>query len=113
MRPTPPALPSPGAGAAPPPSRTLVFVCNEVEFHVRVNPGKVELVLPDRTLVLPRVPAASGAKYQEGRTVFWNQGNEARFEIDGKDYPAASADPAESLRHEPVREKETCKKRQR
>ena len=51
-----------------------------------MKPGQVELVLPDRTLVLPQVPAASGARYQEGRTVFWNQGNEARFEIDGKVY---------------------------
>jgi heat shock protein HslJ/membrane-bound inhibitor of C-type lysozyme len=78
---------SPGAGAAPPPSRTVVFVCDEGEFFVRMSPGQVELVLSDRTLVLPQVPAASGAKYQEGRTVFWNKGNEARFEIDGKVYP--------------------------
>ena len=58
-----------------------------------MSPGQVELVLPDRTLVLPQVPAASGARYQEGRTVFWNQGNEARFEIDGKVYPACIRRP--------------------
>ncbi len=73
-------------GAAPAPSQVLVFVCDEGEFHVRMNPGQVELVLPDRTLVLPQVPAASGARYQEGHTLFWNQGNEARLEIDGKVY---------------------------
>jgi membrane-bound inhibitor of C-type lysozyme len=84
------AVRSPGAGAAP---QTLIFVCDEGEFRVRMSPGQVELVLSDRTLVLPQVPAASGAKYQEGRTVFWNQGNEARFEIDGKVYPACIRRP--------------------
>jgi putative lipoprotein len=80
------AIRSPVSGTSPasPPSRTVVFVCGDREFLVRVNPGQVELVLSDRTLALPQVPAASGAKYQEGSTVFWNQGNEARFEIEGK-----------------------------
>jgi heat shock protein HslJ/membrane-bound inhibitor of C-type lysozyme len=81
-------------GTASPASRTLVFICDEGEFRVRVKPDQVELVLPDRTLVLPQVPAASGAKYQNGRTVFWNQGNEARFEIDGKVYPACTRRPS-------------------
>ncbi|MFN0038853.1 MAG: YbaY family lipoprotein [Burkholderiales bacterium] len=72
--------------AAPRPSPTLVFVCDAREILVRMSPGQVELVLPDRTLVLPQVPAASGAKYQEGQYLFWDQGNEARFEIDGMVY---------------------------
>jgi putative lipoprotein len=79
--------------AAPPPSQVLVFVCDEGEFRVRMSMDQVELVLPDRTLVLPQVAAASGAKYQEGRTVFWNKGNEARFEIDGKVYLACIRRP--------------------
>lgn len=83
---------NPGAGASP--SQTLVFVCDGGEFHLRMKPGQVELVLPDRTLVLPQVPAASGAKYQEGRTVFWNQGNEAQFEVDGKVYSSCIRRPA-------------------
>jgi putative lipoprotein len=89
------AIRSPAADtdAAPPPSQVLVFVCDEGEFRVRMSPGQVELVLPNRTLVLPQVAAASGAKYQEGRTVFWNKGNEARFEIDGKVYPACTRRP--------------------
>lgn len=83
---------NPGAGASP--SQTLVFICDGGEFHVRMKLGQVELMLPDRTLVLPQVPAASGAKYQEGRTVFWNQGNEARFEVDGKVYSSCIRRPA-------------------
>jgi membrane-bound inhibitor of C-type lysozyme len=73
-------------GAAPAPSQVSVFVCDEGEFHVRMNPGRVELVLPDRTLVLPKVPAASGARYEGWQTLFWDRGNEARLEIDGKVY---------------------------
>ncbi|MBE0627877.1 MAG: YbaY family lipoprotein [Burkholderiales bacterium] len=80
-------------GAAPPPSRNLVYACDEREFLVRMSPGQAELVLPDRTLVMPQVPAASGARYQEGRTDFWNQGNEARFEVAGKIYPACMRRP--------------------
>ena len=79
-----------GTGAAPPRSTTLVFTCDDVEFLVRVGSNQVELVLPARTLVLPQVPSASGAKYQEGRTVFWNHGDEARFEVDGRIYPACT-----------------------
>jgi heat shock protein HslJ/uncharacterized lipoprotein YbaY len=73
-----------GPAAALPPSSTLVFVCAAGEFPVRMSPGQAELVLRDRTLVLPRVPAASGAKYQEGQNLFWTKGNEAWIEIDGK-----------------------------
>jgi putative lipoprotein len=79
-----PVAADPGAAASP--SQVLVLDCDEREFHLRVNPGQVELVLPDRTLVLPQVPAASGARYQEGHSLFWKRGNEARLEIDGKVY---------------------------
>jgi putative lipoprotein len=83
-------VPAADTGATPPPSRTVVFACDEGEFLVRTSPGQVELVLPDRTLVLPQVSAASGAKYQEGRNLFWNRGNEARIEVEGKVYPACT-----------------------
>ena len=101
-------------GAAPSPLQVSVFDCDEREFHLRVNQGRVELILPDRTLVLPQVPAASGARYQDGHTLFWNQGNEARFEIDGKVYVwLICADPAESLRHNLSGEEESWNTRRR
>ena len=76
--------------AAPPDSGAMVFTCDDFEFLVRVGSSQVELLLPDRTLVLLQVPAASGAKYQQGRTLFWNRGDEARFEVDGRTYPACT-----------------------
>lgn len=82
-----------GTGAAPTLLRTLVFACGDVEFLVRMGPGEVELVLPDRTVRLPQVAAASGTKYQEGHNLFWNRGNEARIEVEGKVYPACTRQP--------------------
>ena len=83
---TSPVWYTPDPAQTPQPSQSMVFACDEREFLVRVSTGQVELVLPDRTLVLPQVPAASGARYQEGANLFWSQGSEARFEIDGKVY---------------------------
>jgi putative lipoprotein len=79
-----------GTSAAPLPSRTIVFACGDVDFHVGVSPGQVALVLDHRTLVLPQVSAASGAKYQEGRNLFWIHGDEARVELEGKVYPVCT-----------------------
>ena len=48
---------------------------------------------PIERCVLPQVPAASGAQYQEGSSLFWSQGNEARIEVEGKVYPACTRRP--------------------
>jgi membrane-bound inhibitor of C-type lysozyme len=79
--------------AALPRSKTLAFTCGDVEFLVRIGSSQVELVLADRTLVLPQVAAASGARYQEGRAAFWSKGNEARIEVEGKVYPGCIRRP--------------------
>lgn len=45
----------------------------------------VTLTMPDQsTLTLPQVEAASGAKYSDGTTTFWNSGNEAIVEVNGE-----------------------------
>lgn len=44
----------------------------------------VLLIMAEKTLRLTQVPAASGAKYSDGRTVFWSKGEEAFLEVDGK-----------------------------
>jgi len=43
----------------------------------------VTITLPDGTLTLPQVVAASGARYSDGTTTFWNKGNEATLEVNG------------------------------
>ena len=54
------------------------------------DPDAVWLFLPERTVKLPRVRSASGAKYSDGKTVFWTQGQEARIELsDGQVWACA------------------------
>jgi len=69
------------ARSGPEPQRTLVFECDGLDFVVRQDAREVELYLPNRTVVAPQVPAASGAKYQEGDVTFWSKGDEASLEI--------------------------------
>lgn len=83
----PEVLRKPGA-AVPARPRTLVHACDGTEFLVRVGESEVALRLPGRTVVLPQVPSASGAKYQEGDVLFWSKGNQARIEADGAVHPA-------------------------
>lgn len=66
------------------PVRTFVYTCRDsYEFVARLEEEKVWLFLPGRTLPLPRVPAASGAKYSDGRLTFWSRGEEALLETGG------------------------------
>ena len=42
----------------------------------------VTVGLPDGEVTLPRVESGSGAKYSDGTTTFWNQGDEAMVQVD-------------------------------
>jgi membrane-bound inhibitor of C-type lysozyme len=45
----------------------------------------VTVTLPEQTAIaLPRVEAASGAKYSDGTTTFWEKGGEAMVEVNGE-----------------------------
>jgi putative lipoprotein len=79
------------AAAAPEVGRTFVFDCEgDLSFTVRTGPGEVALWAPQslggayRVLSITR--SASGARYQEGDTVFWNEGDLATFELGGRRY---------------------------
>jgi putative lipoprotein len=69
------------------PPATFFFECNGMEFTARHDPRGIFLFLPAGTLLLPETPAASGAKYTDGRATFWSKGEEALLEVDGKAYP--------------------------
>jgi len=62
-------------------ARTLVYECDGLDFVVRQGAGEVGVYLPGRAVVAPQVPAASGAKYQEGDIIFWSKGDEASLEV--------------------------------
>ncbi|MCE9628620.1 MAG: MliC family protein [Candidatus Vogelbacteria bacterium] len=68
--------------------RAFVFTCAEGEtIKATFANSQVDLVLSDgRTLILPQVMSASGARYAntEESFVFWNKGNTAFVEENGK-----------------------------
>jgi len=64
-----------------PPGRTYVYECpEEFGFTARIEGEKAWLFLPSGTISLPHVPAASGAKYQDGATIYWSKGEVAILE---------------------------------
>jgi putative lipoprotein len=87
------------ASVAPASGRTFVFDCSDdVSFTIRTGPGEVALWTPealgDQYLVLAETPVASGARYQEGETVYWNRGDSALFEVAGQRFTECRANPA-------------------
>jgi putative lipoprotein len=64
------------------------YDCDGLEVTVRPGDGELMVILPDRSIVLPQVEAASGAKYADGDTAFWGKGiNSAQLTLDGEDTP--------------------------
>jgi uncharacterized membrane protein/membrane-bound inhibitor of C-type lysozyme len=87
------------AAAVPEVGRTFVFDCDgDVSFTVRSGPGEVALWAPASLggayQVLSQTPAASGARYQEGDTVYWNRGELATFEFGGQRYVDCRSNPS-------------------
>lgn len=73
---------APDVAAAPAPSTgTFVFECDGYEFVARVEDEHVWLFLPGKTVRVPQVPSASGARYSDGRVVFWSKGEQALLEV--------------------------------
>lgn len=77
---------SPAPSAAPPEVRYPIvapFECGDLIVPAVFQRDAVELPLPDRVLTLPQAIAASGARYADGATVFWNKGRDATFDDGG------------------------------
>lgn len=84
-----PASPRDTAGevALPATPQTHLYRCDGPTITVRFDADSATVSLPGGGDVrLPRVPAASGAKYQAGDTLYWNEGMEALFEIGDQRY---------------------------
>jgi len=65
------------------PAKTYIYHCaNNQSFAVRVEPEKAWVFLPTKTLSLPQILAASGSKFSDGSSTFWNKGKTARFTSD-------------------------------
>jgi len=81
--------------------RTFAFVCNgESSFVARFGVDEMRLSVPQslggEQLVLSIVRSASGARYQQGDTVFWNKGDLATIEYRGQRYVACKSNPSQA-----------------
>ena len=84
---------TPVAAPVPAPKAPVPFKCDEIGLIARFSDGVVELSLPgDRKVNLPQVVSASGARYTDGSTLFWNKGDEAQFEMNGRKYTGCRID---------------------
>jgi putative lipoprotein len=91
--------PQPTAAAAPEVGRTFVFDCDgDLSFTMRTGPGEIALWAPASLggayHVLSLSRAASGARYEEGDTVFWNKGDLATIEFGGQRYVDCRSNPS-------------------
>jgi len=91
--PTPSAPPSAPSESA---ARTE-WICGDERIETRVDGDRVQMTARGKTVDLKPRPAASGARYQSGRTAFWEKGGAAMVEIDGEALPeCALAAPSDA-----------------
>ena len=68
-------------------ARTFYYQCaGDYTFVARLEGERIWLFLPGRTVQLPHVPSASGARYGDGTTLFWSKGEEALLNIGAEQY---------------------------
>lgn len=60
------------------------FQCDAEIVTATFYGDRVTLDLPKRNVTLPHVVAASGARYSDGISTFWNKGSDAMLELDGR-----------------------------
>jgi len=77
--------PSAGSIAAGRSGQTFVYECaGRRQLSVRVEGETAWLFLASGTRRLPQVVSASGAKFTDGATSYWNKGDDASFVLDGQ-----------------------------
>jgi membrane-bound inhibitor of C-type lysozyme len=74
-----------GCAAAEAP-RPVVFACPGLGDVTIRHGERAEFRVAGRSFALPRAMAASGVRYAEGATEFWEKGGEAVFTLDGRRY---------------------------
>ncbi len=64
----------------------LAMECTDFDFVVEILDQQARMKLPDFTGSIPRVPSASGNKYQGNNITFWMKGQDAVLEYGNKSY---------------------------
>lgn len=64
------------------------YDCNGLQITVRPGDDELTVILPDRSITLPQVEAASGARYGDDDIGFWGKGiDSGLLTLDGEDTP--------------------------
>lgn len=78
--------------------KTFVYECEgDFSFVTRVQKGQIWLFLPGQTVSLPQVVSASGAKFSDGKTIFWSKGENAFLETGGTSYKDCVNNPGKAV----------------
>jgi len=78
---------SPMSRNGAPASTTYYYECSSGEkIPVNIKNDAAWVFLPYRTIRLPHVPAASGAKYSDGTNTYWSKGEEASIVMGQDEY---------------------------
>lgn len=63
------------------PMNDVIYTCNgTAPLLVRFQDSEVQLRVGKRTMVLPQARSGSGARYSDGKALFWIKGREAVFD---------------------------------
>lgn len=75
------------------------FVCEDgFAFAVATQSERAVLRLGDRTIQLPSVRSASGAKYSGDQNVYWSKGSQVLVQIDGQEHPGCLPETAKTTK---------------
>ena len=81
------------------PVRTHVYECSGgYSFTVRIESEKARLLLPDRTISLPRVQSDSGLKFSDGSGTLQIEGDEVSLELGDEIYRGRQSRPTQAVR---------------
>jgi putative lipoprotein len=85
----------PATGPAGPARRARVYACADgpALAVTEADDDTIDVFLPDGRRRLPRVPAASGARYTDGQVSVWNKGSEVLLERDGRAWQCTENEP--------------------
>lgn len=84
----------PGMGVADQ-VRSAIFAGEGLRLTAYFSNGKVRLAFSDgREMVLDQAISASGARYTDGETLFWNKGDDAFIEWEGVSHTVRVVDPS-------------------
>lgn len=72
--------------------KAVPFKCDTISLIAKFGKDNVTIMLPGRSVTLPQVVSASGARYSDGSTTFWNKGDEALFEMNDVSYKGCHVD---------------------